>query len=357
MNDLTVLVLGDSRSYHLERYVAELRRQGCRVVTASLEDGQVCDHRLKRRGWFSWLHYSLCAREINRLVRRLKPDIINPHFASGYGFSVALARFRGRIPTVLHLWGSDILIVPYKSALHRRKTAFALSDADLVVADSAYLLEQARSLAPIRRAEIIPWGIERDYLKLHRRDYRLGRPLRIIVPRRHERIYNNIFVLRSLAPLAEAGLVELTFPAYGSLFEDFRRMADSMTEHGIKYYENRPRGEFLALMAEHDVYLSSALSDSSPASLIEAMGLGLIPIAPDIPGVREWLTAESGYRYEPYAAESLRALVKRIIERDDPHEEMRRRNLERVERTAVFENNLARIVTLMRSLVERATVT
>ena len=30
---LRVLVLADSRSFHTERYVAELRRQGCEVLT------------------------------------------------------------------------------------------------------------------------------------------------------------------------------------------------------------------------------------------------------------------------------------------------------------------------------------
>lgn len=349
---LRVLVLGDSRSFHIERYVAELRRQGCHVLLASLEPGSVHHYSLKRRGFFGSLHYILAATEVRALADRFKPDVINAHYASGYGFTVALAETGRDVPMLLHLWGSDILIVPQKSALHRRKTAYALSQADYVIADSQYLLDSARQIAMHARSAVIPWGLERRFLALHRKDYTLSRPLKIIVPRPHEKIYNNLFLVRSLAPLVNDGKVELTFPSFGSLAGHFRMNAATIVDDRLKSYDKKPRDQFLRFAAEHDVYLSGALSDSSPASLIEAMGLGLIPVAADIPGVREWLGPGSGYLYDVYGAGKLQEIITSLVDDDYEHREMREINLGRVKQHAIYEDNVGSTIEIMRQLAD-----
>ena len=350
---LRVLVLGDSRSFHIERYVAELRRQGCHVLLASLEQGSVHHYSLKRRGFFGPLHYVLAATEVRAVADRFAPDVINAHYASGYGFTVALAQMGRDVPILLHLWGSDILVVPQKSAFHRRKTAYALAQADYVIADSQYLLDAAKQLAGIAESRVIPWGLEREFLALHRTEYSMAEPLRVIVPRPHEKIYNNLFLVRSLAPLINSGKVELTFPSFGSLSGHFRMNAATIVDDRLKFYEKQPRHQFMRLMAEQDVYLSGALSDSSPASLIEAMGLGLIPIAADIPGVREWLGPDNGYVYDVYGAGQLLEIMTSLVERKDDHHTMRENNLNRVKQMAVYEDNVASTIEVMHQLAGR----
>lgn len=307
-------------------------------------------YHLRRRGPLRALNYALSAREVGVLVDRFHPDAINAHFVSGYGFAAALANVRRRCPLVVHLWGSDIMVAARKTLMHAVKTAFALEEADFVFADSQYLLAEAARLAPLPRAQIVPWGVEERYLSHHKSNYTLGRPLRIIVPRLHEPIYNNPFIVRALAPLLERGQVEVTFPAFGSEYNSFRQEAATLVQSGLGFYQRLPRAEFLASFSQHDVYLSAAFSDSSPVSLIEAMALGLIPVAMDIPGVREWLTEESGFRFVHCDAGDLRSVIERLVSEGDPFEEMRRRNLERVRREALFEDNVARQIEIMKGL-------
>jgi glycosyltransferase involved in cell wall biosynthesis len=242
------------------------------------------------------------------------------------------------------------LLVPEKSTLHRRKTMHALSHADCVVGDSHYLLDKARELAPLRHEAVIPWGIERNMLRYRRPDLRFNRPLRIIVPRPHEKVYNNQFLVKALAPLINLGMVEIVFPEAGSLSGHFRLHARSLIGDRLRIYKRLPRSKFLAFMAQHDIYLSGALSDSSPASLIEAMGLGLLPVVADIPGVREWVTPRSGFLFEQFDASALYKLIADLIDADDPKIRMRQANAERVEREAVFENNVAAMIDLMESV-------
>lgn len=347
---LRVMVLADAGSYHTERYVVELKRQGCEILLVSLEEGRIDHYRLKRKGFVQSFWYVLAASEVKRLVRQFQPDIINPHFVSGYGFTVALAQTTKAAPVVSQVWGSDVLIVPGKSIFHSRKTAYALNHADLVLADSQYVIDEARKLTEIKNWRVIPWGIEREFLSLRRSERGLRRPLRIIVPRPHEKVYDNFFVVLALAPMLNAGLVEVTFPSFGSLAGHFRLNARPLVGDSLRFYEPLDRPEFLKLMAEHDVYLSAAISDSSPVSLVEAMALGLIPIAANIPGIREWLGHKNGYPYEIYDAAALQKVVGGLVQSQDDHVALRQRNLELVQKKGIFEENIAETIGLMRKL-------
>jgi len=347
-----VLVLADCRSFHTERYVAELRRQGCCVLVASLEHGSLHHFKLKAHSPLQSLYYPLTVPAIRALVGRFMPDIINPHFASGYGFTAALAR--PRVPILLHLWGSDILLVPNKSALHRAKTKLALQSASGVIGDSEYLLQEAAKIAGFRQQRKIVWGIEKECLTWHREDYRLSRPLKVIVPRPHEPVYNNAFLLEALAPLINDRLIDVTWPGFGSMLSAFQRKATELAGNQVHYYECMPRREFLQFEASHDIYLSAALSDSSPASLIEAMGLGLIPVAGDIPGVREWLGPDNGCLFDLSEPDSLCEILTDIAGRDDNHALMRKTNLEKVKRVGIFENNIAETIGIMCELAGKS---
>ncbi len=235
MRQLRILLLAKSSSFHTERFTAELRRQGCRVLVASLERGHLHHFHLKPRGPHRIFHYVLAPLEIRRLIARFRPDVINAHYAAGYGFSAALANFRKRTPIVLNLWGGDILLAPKKSFLHKMKPALALRSADCVIGDSQCLVSAAEKLAPIQSKRVIPWGIERRYLLHHKRSYTLQNPLKVIVPRTQEALYNNLFIVESLASLLRAGMMEITFTNFGSLSGEFRRQAQALTPRGLDF--------------------------------------------------------------------------------------------------------------------------
>lgn len=330
-----------------------MRRQGCQVLVASLERGRLHHFHLSRHGPIRPLHYVLSIRQIRTLIRRFSPEAINAHYASGYGFTAALANRSYGIPIIINLWGSDILIASRKSALHRWKTAYALRAADSIVGDSDFLVSAAELLAPLKRKQVIPWGIERRYLEYHKRNYDFSTPLKIIVPRFQEHVYNNLFIVRALAGLIAEGRVEVTFPGFGSLIDSFRTETEQLIGDRLRFYQKMPRTEFLEYMAGHDIYLSASKSDSSPVSLIEAMALGLLPVAADIPGVREWLTPQSGYPFRPDDPAHLESIITDLLTGSDRHRSMREANLEMVTRRAIFEDNIAEQIRLMRSLVHR----
>jgi len=346
---LRVLVAADARSFHTERYVEELRRQGCEVLVVSMEQGTIAHHRLKSRRPRK-TQYILAAREMRQLVHDFRPDVVNPHFASGYGHLVSRATRRGFPPVLLHVWGSDILIVPKKSFLHRYKTRAALEAADAVTGDSEYLLDEAARIGRLARREMIVWGIEKRYLAQRRKDNGWSAPLRVIGPRSQEAVYDNAFIVNALAEPVNDGKIELTLAGFGALLDDIKAQSQRLTGGRVRFYDRLSRDAYMALLAGQDVYLSAARSDSSPASMLEAMGLGLIPVVGDIPGIREWIDERAGYRFPLRDHAALRGVFEHLLTGNDDMAALRGRNVKRIEREAVFEDNIARTIAIMAEL-------
>lgn len=344
-----ILLLSSVGSFHTERYYNELTRQGCEVLLASVENGSIEHTPLVRMTGLANIDYYLSIGRVKKLIAEFQPQVVCAHYACGYGMLAARAMKNISLPLVLVLWGSDVLIVPKRSAYQRGKTVTALKRADLVYGDSHYLLDQAAKLHSMRKSAVAQWGIEREYLSLHKKNYDLSKPLRIIVPRLQEPVYNNSFIIEALSDLLKDGNVKLTLAGFGSRLETIKlectRFGDAVT-----FYPKQTRTDFLKLMAEHDVYLSASRSDSSPVSLIEAMALGLIPVAANIDGVHEWLTDATGLLFPQDDKTALLNTIKKLVDDDNAYEQMRISNLELVKERAIFEKSMAEQIATMKEM-------
>ena len=350
--ELKILLLADSRSFHTERFAHELRHQGCHVLVASVERGKMLHFHLVNKGGVQTKYYLKAIPRAHQIIRKFQPDIINAHFASGYGFLVALLKKFKTIPRVLHIQGSDVLLVPHMSRLRHYKVVKALKEVDCVVADSIYLAAEAKKLTSLKRSEVIDWGIEEKYINFHKIDYALHSPLKIIVPRPHEKVYNNPFIVKALEPLIKEKKIEITFPEFGSLLPEFQDACSDYLGGGITLYKKMPRGQFMQFMSWFDVYLSASLSDSSPISLIEGMALGLIPVAGDIPGVKEWLNPQNGFTFSFSEPKQLEMIISEIISNKNQNAEMHQGNLKEVQKRGIFEENMRKQIELMHQLIE-----
>lgn len=339
-NPPKILILADGASFHTERFYNQLKKMGVDVSLASLEEGEQVDTLLERKGRIKQLYYRKALEGSLEIIRQFQPDIISAHYATGYGALAARLNRRTSIPYVLNLWGSDILVVPNKSFMHRRKAISALSRAAHVTADSNYLLSKAGEITSLTKTSVIPWGIEAKYLNLFNAKKDFKQPLKIIVPRMHKAIYNNLFIVDVLSDFIASEKIKITFPAFGPDFNKFRNDASELVGDNIQYYDALNRDDFMPLMAEHDIFLSASSSDSSPVSMIEAMGLGLIPVAAKIDGIKEWLSEQNGYMFELNSRTSLRFTIEKLIKEIGSFNNMRIDNHDKVKADAVFEENI-----------------
>lgn len=102
--------------------------------------------------------YLLNGPRLTRLLRELKPDLVNAHYATGYG---TLARSIRGVPVVLNVWGSDVFDFPLKSPLHRWWVRRNILAATLVVSTSEVMADRTQALVPERaRPRVVPFGVE-----------------------------------------------------------------------------------------------------------------------------------------------------------------------------------------------------
>ena len=95
------------------------------------------------------------------------PDLVNAHYASGYGTTAAITGYK---PLVLSVWGSDVFDFPYQSWVAARLIRWNLRRADRVASTSQVMAEQVRRLVPeIRGINITPFGVECDRFAPRRR--------------------------------------------------------------------------------------------------------------------------------------------------------------------------------------------
>lgn len=161
---MKVALLSAASSIHTIRWANGLADVGLEVHVISQQsqlepmDARVQVHILPFRGV---LGYFTMVPAVKKLLKRIKPDIVNAHYASGYGTT---ARLVGYHPWLLSVWGSDVYDFPYTSALHKWLVRKNLLAADSVASTSVCMADQARSIAPkLSDIAITPFGVDTLY--------------------------------------------------------------------------------------------------------------------------------------------------------------------------------------------------
>jgi glycosyltransferase involved in cell wall biosynthesis len=352
---LNILVLDDGRSVHGERYVAALRERGMAVWVASLEPGDMVDIPLKGRLGITGLDYVFIAGQLSEIVKKHGIDIVDAHSASGYGFSAAVSRVWKTAPLVLHCLGSDILISAPKSVIHMARVRTAVGRAGVVFSDSEYMSSKIREIDPDANIKIKYWGAERAVFDVYHRksewNFVNQAVIDVLVPRPQEEVYNNELIVEALFDFVSEHRITLTFPNRGTRLEGFESLVRSKFNGGqVRFYDRLPRPAYPEFLSGFDVYLSASTSDSSPASLIEAMAAGLFPIVGNIDGVKEWMDDKSGLMFDITSAASLTQAFEKLLSGQIEIEKIIQNNREKAERRGRFEEGIETTIKVMQEL-------
>jgi glycosyltransferase involved in cell wall biosynthesis len=158
---MRVVLLSGASSIHTLRWANGLAGLGGDVHVISQQplqgtlDARVSLHIYPDRGA---LGYFFMASNVRKLIQKINPDIVNAHYASGYGTTAHLVNFR---PWLLSVWGSDVYDFPCKSPIHKWGVVSNLKAADAVASTSHCMAAQTRRLAPgLGDIAITPFGVD-----------------------------------------------------------------------------------------------------------------------------------------------------------------------------------------------------
>ena len=320
-----VALLGPANSIHLQRWAAALAQRGHALCVIS-------QHRCEREllpasAEVVWLPhggspgYFRNALPLRRALMQWRPELLNAHYASGYGTTMALCGFR---PTLLSVWGSDVYDFPYQSRFKGRLLRWNLRRATAIASTSHAMAQQVRRLTPERgQIAVTPFGVD----------------LARFAPYASKRVRGRltIGIVKSLAP--KYG-VDLLLRAFAGLMQDadVRALPDdcrllivgdgpqrAALEALARELGIEPRTEFAGAVAHADVpswlnrldiYAAPSRLDSESfgVAVIEASACALPVVVSDVGGLPEVVRdEETGLVVPRNDVPALQVALKRLM--------------------------------------------
>ena len=179
---MKILFLAPANSSHTVKWVNALAARGQDVLLVSKGDHRDSDGAVDSRVRISYLPivggmgYYLNAPHLKNIYKAFSPDVVNAHYASGYG---TLARISGIKDYILSVWGSDVYEFAHKNAIDGKIIKKNLSRAKVITSSGVGMAEHVREIMNARAERVgskagcadirvVPFGVDLDIFKYMR---------------------------------------------------------------------------------------------------------------------------------------------------------------------------------------------
>jgi glycosyltransferase involved in cell wall biosynthesis len=246
-------------------------------------------------------------------------------------------------------------------------TNYTLRRSAGVFGDCRAVREKIQAIAPIPDDQIItfPWGTDLKLFSPHSSALPLRQDLGwvgktiLISTRTWEPLYAIDVLVRAIAAVREHHPeVRLVLLGDGSQGPKIRSLISQLE---LTDYIHAPGRVSYELLPEYftlaDVYVSSALSDGSSISLLEAMACGLPVVVTNGYGNREWVKpGQNGWLATPGDPASLAAALHEALGDPSRLAEMKSANVSLASARADWNKNFPQLLTFFQRLVKPSSV-
>ncbi|MEA9601199.1 glycosyltransferase [Polynucleobacter sp. MG-28-Ekke-A2] len=204
---MKIVLLASANSIHTQRWAISLLELGHTVTLITQHDSFDWNFppnlrviKLRFRGS---LGYFLNSFALRYHLEVLQPDILNAHYASGYGTMASLVRY---CPTLVSVWGGDVFDFPYQSKFKGELIRWNLRRANAVASTSKVMANQVSNLTPeLTSAHITPFGV--DCTKFSPLDNRNNQFITVGIVKTLEKKYGLDILIRAFSLLLGDAMV------------------------------------------------------------------------------------------------------------------------------------------------------
>lgn len=309
---MRIVYLADAPYIHTRRWVRHFARLGheTHVISfrpAGIEDAKV--HYVDGLEAIGKARYVVHARRVRSMIAGLQPDLLHALHLTSYGFLAGLSGFQ---PSIVSVWGTDVLEAPALTPMHRWITRHALAHAGAITATGLRLAEATLPYTPPRKpVSVIPYGIDTDLFDPARfasakpqgaRPLTAGAVARLSPEKGFEHL------LRAAA-IAKAGGTDIHVvlggdgPSRGAL----EQLAGELGIAGIVRFAGGIAHEDVpALLAQLDLFVMPSTWEGFGVAALEASAMRLPVIASDVHGLPDVvLDGETGILVPPAEPEAI----------------------------------------------------
>lgn len=300
MAALKIALVSSANSIHTARWANAMAARGHSVTVFACaghmpqnEDMYLKGVNLVALKYGAPLGYYLNARELKKLINAGGFNVVNVHYASGYGTLGRRAKLKGAL---LNVWGSDVYEFPYQSSFNMRTVKKNLAYYKLLASTSNCMARQAQKLVD-RQFEITPFGVDTSRFRpvdgvKQEGKFTFG-TVKTLSPR-YGITDSVIAFIKVYKRLIEEGETELASSLYYEIYgrgeqkDAIRTLIDDngMSDR-IKLCGFVENGKLPEIYNRFDVACYASVSESFGVAAVEAMACGVPVCATDADGFVE----------------------------------------------------------------------
>lgn len=305
-------------------------------------------HALKYKGMKG---YYLNSHELRKLVEKIKPDVINVHYASGYG---TLARRSKITPVLLSVWGSDVYDFPYKSRVKRDILKKNINYASKLASTSFCMAEQLRRVMQNSRLKIsiTPFGVDTDVFNASNFKQKDDESIILGNVKALKSIYAiDDFIkavsilLKNLKDIDNQYLVEkikVYIYGDGEQKQELQELIYSLGLENVIFLKGKiSNNQVPETLSNMDIFCVTSRSESFGVAVVEAMSMEIPVVATDVDGFKEVVVDnETGIIVPRGNVESIAYALQSLICDKELRKKFGKNGRQRVEELFDFQKNV-----------------
>ncbi|MGP9596445.1 glycosyltransferase [Psychrobacter sp. AOP29-E1-4] len=299
---MRVLLLSAANNIHTIRWANGLVSKGIDVKVCSIHDIDSRNEKFTDKVSVNILKskppqgYFLAVKELKKIMLDFKPDILNAHYATGYG---TLARLSGCQPYLLSVWGSDVYDFPRKSKIHRLFLKKNLQAAVAIASTSHCMAKEVLKTLETKHVFITPFGIDHKLFTSDRKSNRDESQIIIGTVKTLEEKYGIDILIKAFSLVREMldnPKIKLEIVGRGSQLDSLKQLAINLNIQEQVDFKGFIEHSALPMhLNNFDIYaaLSRLDSESFGVAILEASASGLPVVVSDADGLKEVVVNES----------------------------------------------------------------
>lgn len=349
---MRVVYLADAPYIHTQKWVRHFAGLGWDAHVLSFRPAEIPGatvHYIDGLEAIGKARYVVHARRVRSLIYELKPDLLHALHLTSYGFLAGLSGFQ---PSIVSVWGTDVLEAPFLSPVHRWITKQALKNAGAITATGRRLADATLPFVPAgREVAVIPYGIDLTQFSPQSRTERDATNGRVVVGAvarlSPEKGFEHL--LRAVALLRKRGCeVDVVLAGDGPSRGGLERLAGELAlQDRVQFLGEVPHEDVPATLGTFDIFAMPSTWEGFGVAALEASAMQLPVVGSNIHGIPDVvIDGETGLLVPAADVDALADAIARLVADPAARQRMGAAGRGLVERAYRWEDN-ARLMDLL----------
>lgn len=269
-----------------------------------------------------FLGYFFNVIALKKLLKEIRPDILNVHYATGYGTTARLANFH---PYVLSVWGSDVFEFPYRSFFHKILLQKNLKSADCIASTSLSMATQTQLFVDHKKIEITPFGVDLEKFNPSCFDKNTNvQTICIGTVKTLKHVYGIDILLKALSIVFSE--IQKEFPEVsnqlnfrivggGTDMDELKKLAVELgIDHLTHFTGSVVHEDVPSELKRLDIYVALSRQESFGVAVVEAQAMGVPVVVSNVGGLPEVVqNGKTGFIVDSENPQQAANAIKKLI--------------------------------------------